>query len=78
MTKQDMKHLSNLYAYLYNKSCRLDLEYYQIKENAEFRSLGEIDYYQLIIKQTEIRMFNETAQTLKNFIEPILNEYRKR
>jgi len=76
MTKRDLQQLTKLYAYLYNHSCRLDNEFVQIKQNMQLRRIDDIDYYELLIKQTEIRKFNEIAIVIKNYIEPLIEEYR--
>ena len=78
MTKRDINRMNSLYAYLYHKACRLDMEYQTIIDKTRFRHLGEMDYYELIIKQTEIRAFSEVAVTIKQFIEPMLDDYRRR
>jgi len=78
MTKRDLSKLNSLYAYLYHKACRLDMEYQTIMDKTRLRHLGEMDYYELIIKQTEIRAFSEVTANIKQFIEPMLDDYRKR
>ena len=78
MTKRDLQQLTKLYAYLYNHSCNLDNEFIQIKQNMQFRRTDDIDYYELLIKQTEIKEFNKLALVIKQYLEPLIDSYRQK
>lgn len=65
MRKRELEMLS---AYLYNKSVALENNLIEQKNLLRYRNVTEVDMLEMIIAQTEYRVFTETCKDINSIL----------